>query len=70
MSYPGSFSKHHFGDGGTDRMAYKGDNIGSCGDEESSSYSSGAFGEFLSCMDANRVLTWLRLVGESWADAF
>ena len=51
-------------------MAYKGDNVGSCGDEESSSSSSGAFGEFLSCMDANRVLTWLRLIGDSWANAF
>ena len=51
-------------------MAYRGDNVGSCGDEESSSSSSGSFGDVLSRTDANGVLTWLRPIGESRADAF
>ena len=51
-------------------MACRGVHAESCGDEESSSFSFGTFGEVLSCADANGVLTWLKLVGEPRADSF
>ena len=51
-------------------MAYRGANTESFGDEESSSSSSGVSGEVLSRANANGVLTWLRLIGESQANAF
>ena len=70
ISYPGRFSRHCFGDEGTHRKAYRGDYAGSFRDEESSFSSSGVSGEVLFLADANRVLTWLRPVGESKADAF
>ena len=57
MSYPGRFSRHCFSEEDTHRMACRGDNVGSCGDEESSSSSSRVSGEVLSFVDANRVLT-------------
>ena len=57
MSYPGRFSRHCFSEEDTHRMACRGDNVGSCGDEESSSSSSRVSGEVISFVDANRVLT-------------
>ena len=51
-------------------MTCREDNVGSYGDEESSSSSSRAFGEVLSHADANGVINWLRLIGESRANAF
>ena len=50
-------------------MAYRGDNVGSCGDKESSSSSFREFEEVLSHTEANRVITWLKPVRESQADA-
>ena len=38
-------------------MVGKGENVGSYVDKESSSSSSGAFKEVLSCADGNRVIT-------------
>ena len=67
MSYPGGFSKHRIGDRGTQRMASGEDNVGSRVDEEPPSTLSR---EVLSCADAIEVITWLRPVGESKADAF
>ena len=46
-------------------MAGRGDNVGSCVDEESSSSSSVAFGKVLLRADANEVTTWLIPIGES-----
>ena len=43
--------------------------MGSCVDEESSSSTYGASGEVLSCAEANGVITWVRLIRESWVNA-
>ena len=51
-------------------MAGGGDYVGSCMGEEPSSSSYGAFGEVFSRVDANGVITWIRPIGESRADAF
>ena len=51
-------------------MARRRDNIGSFGDEESSSSSARVSGEVLSRVNANGVLKWLRPVKESRANAF
>ena len=51
-------------------MAGRGDSVGSCVDEESSSSSFETSKEVLSCADANIVITWIRPVGESREDAF
>ena len=50
-------------------MANRVDYMGSCMDKESSSSSSGVSREVLLHVEANRVITWIRLVGESQADA-
>ena len=67
MSYPGGFSKLRIFDGGTHTMARGEDNVGSLIDEGSSSTSSE---DVPWHVDATRVITWLRLVGESQTNAF
>ena len=51
-------------------MVGGGDYVGSCMGEESTSNSFGAFEEVLLCADTNRVITWIRPIGESRVDAF
>ena len=60
MSNPSLFSKYCFDDGGTYRMAYRGDNARSFRDEELFASSSGVSGKVLSCTNANEVFTRLR----------
>ena len=67
MSYPAGFSKLRIDDGGTRRMARGEDNIGSRVDEGSSSTSSK---DVPSRVDATKVITWLKSVGKSQANAF
>ena len=50
-------------------MADRVDYVGSCMEKESSSSSSGVSGEVLLHVEANKVINWIRLVGESQADA-
>ena len=66
MSYLGGFSRHLIDDGGTQRISSEGDNVGIHMDEE---LPSTLYGEVLLCGDAIVVITWLRPVGESRADA-
>ena len=51
-------------------MVIREDNVGSCVKKKLSSFSYGAFEEVISHVDANRVITWIRPIKESWADAF
>ena len=67
MSYPGGFSRLRIGDGGTQRIAIREDNMGSWVEEGPFSTSAE---DPLSCVDATRVITWLRPVGKSRVDAF
>ena len=66
MSYLGGFSRHRIDDGGTQRISSEGDNVGIRVDEE---LPSTLYGEVLLRGDAIVVITWLRPVGESRADA-
>ena len=62
MSDPGGFSKLRIGDGGTQRMAKGEGYLGSNMDED--------LPLSFSLVNSVRVITWLRPVGESWADTF
>ena len=51
-------------------MSCRGDSVGSYIEEESSSSSLRVSREVLSRPDSNRVITWIKPVGKSRADAF
>ena len=67
MSYPCGFSRLRIVDGGTQRMARWEDNVVSRVEEDPASTLPE---EVLSRADAIGVITWLKSVGESRADAF
>ena len=64
---PGGFSRFCIIDGGTQRMSRGKDNVGSHVDKDPPSTSTE---EVLLRADATGVITWLRPVWESRADAF